>query len=327
METVLLLTALCTLFAAVAGVGDDSVRFLVIGDWGGLPYSPFSTAIERAIAKQMAKVSSNIDSQFLLALGDNFYFDGVVNVHDPRFHETYEDVFTHDSLQTPWYLVAGNHDHRGNVTAQILYSQVSKRWNYPDYYYTMSYPIPNSKKTVRFVMIDTILLCGVSDTHYLGEPPLGAADQSVADKQWLWIEQQLSHSKDDYLIVAGHYPVYSIAEHGPTDCLIKQLDPMLHKYNVSAFMSGHDHNLQHLVYTDVLYKTKMDYFVIGSANFIDNSIKHKNAVPKGSLKFHWADTSTFGGFAKVLITPHDMTLTLLRANGVELYQKTIRPRF
>jgi tartrate-resistant acid phosphatase type 5 len=57
-----------------------------MGDWGGLPWSPFSTAMERAIADQMAKVASNIDSQFLLALGDNFYYDGVTDIHDPRFH-------------------------------------------------------------------------------------------------------------------------------------------------------------------------------------------------------------------------------------------------
>ena len=48
----------------------------------------------------------------------------------------------------------------------------------------------------------------------------------------------------NYLLVAGHYPVYSVAEHGPTDCLVQRLLPMLYKYKVTAYLCGHDHNIQ-----------------------------------------------------------------------------------
>lgn len=48
----------------------------------------------------------------------------------------------------------------------------------------------------------------------------------------------------DFLFVSGHYPIYSTCEHGPFECLINKLDPLLRHYNVNAYFSGHDHNLQ-----------------------------------------------------------------------------------
>ncbi len=48
----------------------------------------------------------------------------------------------------------------------------------------------------------------------------------------------------DYLLVAGHYPVLSVAEHGPTKILVDRLMPMLYKYRVTAYMCGHEHNLE-----------------------------------------------------------------------------------
>lgn len=72
----------------------------------------------------------------------------------------------------------------------------------------------------------------------------GPEDVRFAEEQWSWIEEQLQGSSDDYLIVGGHFPVWSIAEHGPTKCLVERLKPLLEKYNVTAYISGHDHNLQ-----------------------------------------------------------------------------------
>jgi tartrate-resistant acid phosphatase type 5 len=54
-----------------------------------------------------------------------------------------------------------------------------------------------------------------------------------------------------YFNFLGHFPVYSVAEHGSTECLIQKVKPLLHKYKVSAYLSGHDHDLQHISHTDM----------------------------------------------------------------------------
>ena len=57
----------------------------MLGDWGGLPVFPYNTPIETAVGRQMAAVTESYQTSFNLALGDNFYFDGVKNVEDRRF--------------------------------------------------------------------------------------------------------------------------------------------------------------------------------------------------------------------------------------------------
>ena len=45
------------------------LNFLVLGDWGGLPYSPYRTDVEKAVSKAMGTVAENINAQFIVALG------------------------------------------------------------------------------------------------------------------------------------------------------------------------------------------------------------------------------------------------------------------
>ena len=68
----------------------ETLNFLVLGDWGGKPDPPYTTEAEVSIAKVMGVVAANVKSQFTLALGDNFYNNGVKNVNDPRFNYTFE---------------------------------------------------------------------------------------------------------------------------------------------------------------------------------------------------------------------------------------------
>ena len=70
--------------------GDQTLNFLVLGDWGGQPDPPYTTEAETSIAVVMGSVAASEKSQFTLALGDNFYDTGVKDVNDPRFNYTFE---------------------------------------------------------------------------------------------------------------------------------------------------------------------------------------------------------------------------------------------
>lgn len=64
---------------------DNNIRFFVVGDWGGLPTSPYDTPSEVAVAAAMGQLGVTLNTSFQLALGDNFYYSGVKAVNDSRF--------------------------------------------------------------------------------------------------------------------------------------------------------------------------------------------------------------------------------------------------
>lgn len=92
-------------------------------------------------------------------------------------------------------------------------------------------------------MLDTVLLCGGTDDFQDGKPS-GPPSSIWANRQQQWLQDRLRRSKADFLLVAGHYPVWSVSKHGPTECLLNRLRPLLVKYKATAYLCGHDHNLQ-----------------------------------------------------------------------------------
>jgi tartrate-resistant acid phosphatase type 5 len=247
--------SICLLLSAVACVtgyaAKSDLSFLVMGDWGGKPHDPFITAPEVNTARSMNEVARNYSAKFALALGDNFYESGVRSVTDHRFQSTFEDCFAGDALSAHnkfvFHVTAGNHDHRGNVDAQIEYSGQSKRWSFPDLWYTFTETAPDGA-TVQIVMIDTVVLAGNSQWNdedvdpILGSQLPGPVNFTAAKAQLDLIETTLANSAADFLIVAGHYPVFYVAEHGPTNALQPDRFPYLRQHNVSAYLNGHEHN-------------------------------------------------------------------------------------
>jgi predicted MPP superfamily phosphohydrolase len=287
-----LICEICVADVDVITIAKEDVNIIAVGDWGGLPVWPYHTPGQKAVAKGMDKVAGQMGSDFVLALGDNFYFDGINgDAHNKRFEKTFQDVYEGANLQIPWYVCAGNHDHKGNVTAQLEYTTVDPtgRWIFPKEYHAHIYQANNVR--VHIILLDTVELSDVSDTHlsknegddgYFDTIPM--AEKSVAQEQWDWLESQLSTSTADYILVGGHFPVYSACSHGNNPTLVAHLKPLLEQYD-AHYLSGHDHCMNHLQETD----KKVQYVLTGMGDFCCYGLDNADKVPKDSLRWYLSD--------------------------------------
>eukprot|EP01083_Nonionella_stella_P310651 1104655_1 len=138
-----------------------ALNFIIMGDWGGDNRWPFTTPIQLSTRDIMDRVASKHHITAVITLGDNYYKRGVKNEYDPRFQQTFERIYnTSNLIDIPWYAIAGDHDWKGNVSAQIEYTKHSSKWNMLHYYYHKIWTIPQSQQTLEVILLDTIIFCG-----------------------------------------------------------------------------------------------------------------------------------------------------------------------
>jgi len=224
-----------SLFAADAPRG--GLNFLIVGDWGrnGEPD-------QMAVATQMGIAAQAAGAKFVIAVGDNFYEDGVSSVTDPQWQSSFEKVYVAPSLQVPWHVALGNHDYHGNCEAQIEYGKTSRRWNMPARHFTRKEKIDHAN-AVEFFFLDTTPMSTLDDDEKQFHGNVKWNDKA---RQIAWFKSALKSSTAPWKIVIGHHPVFSGGEHGDTPYIVEHVLPLLEKYKVQAYFNGHDHDLQHL---------------------------------------------------------------------------------
>lgn len=228
------------------------ITFLTIGDFGS------NTMIRDKNVEMMNQLKTHSKVDAVLSLGDNFYNYGVQSVHDSQWQD-FEASF--GTLGLPFYAILGNHDYLGSVKAQLDYSSFNNEtiWKMPFRYYdkvfqkgdesvhvffldTFTISIDESRAcSVAMGMIDFDLLYGVKDTE-----------------QYRWLENKLKNSMSTWKVVVGHYPIFSNGHHGNTPELVSDLLPLLKKYDVDFYISGHDHDLE------FIRRENMNFIVSGT---------------------------------------------------------------
>lgn len=219
------------------------------------------------------------------------YSAGVSSTSDPLWQTAFEKVYTEPALQNDWWITVGNHDYGHGfpgIQAQIDYTGLSKRWQFPSNFYAQTFAV-DTGVTAQFVFLDTVNLTSAQQT---------------------WAQAQLKASTADYLWVVGHYPIYSGGSHGN----VMESSPLhswLQAANVTAYLCGHDHDLQHL------QSNGIDFFVNGGG-----STERDDGGDIPQTVFHSGASGT--GMAEM--TKESVTWTYNDESGSVLYTTTIAPR-
>lgn len=280
-------------------IKDDRYHFFVLGDWGRR-----GKQHQQEVADQMITQSKKLNAQFLVAVGDNFYDDGVQSVTDSHWAESYTNVYKELATKTDWYVALGNHDYRGKPEAELAYHSINPRWNLPSRYYSKVVTTADGQK-VLLLFIDSNPF--VKDYYAKDNMPEIKTQDTAAQR--IWIEKTLAESKEPWKFVIGHHPVYSSSpKHGNTVELVEMLKPMLDKYHVQAYIAGHDHDLQHNQPTG----SKVDYFISGAASEI------RDADTYEKTKF----SASVPGFVDMSIKGDSLLVNFIDKDGKVIYHYT-----
>lgn len=281
-------------------VFDRKFNFYIANDLGRNGYYD-----QKPIAELMGTMAEEIGPEFVLAAGDIHHFEGVRSVNDPLWTTNYELIYSHPELMIDWFPILGNHEYRGNTQAVLDYTQVSRRWTMPARYYAKTFN--EAGTSVRVVWIDTAPLI---EKYRKERDKYPDACQQDADKQLAWLDSVLTSAREDWVIVAGHHPIYAYTpkDESERQDLQKRLDPILRKHKVDVYVCGHIHNFQHIR----IPGSRIDY-VVNSAGSLARKVE-----PIEGTQF----CSSEPGFSVCSIDKKELNLRMIDKKGNVLYTVT-----
>ncbi|KAL3112642.1 hypothetical protein niasHT_018011 [Heterodera trifolii] len=243
--------------------------------------------------KKLYKIAAGeMAPHFLLNVGDNFYDVGVTKDDvAERFENNFTKVYDYKSLNVPWYTIAGNNDweSKDGIKPQIDYP--TGKWTFPAQNYVVNYEFgtnPNNRKTARFIMIDTTVLCGNGATYFEKMEKKDAQKYAKkiedAKKHFKWLRKELREAKRrqvPFLFMSGHYHIHimdkpdGVKIKEPTEPRVFPCAPrlmaLMRFFQVQAYFAGHSHSLKHVDLSDSHFRINTKYIVSGAGSRMENA--------------------------------------------------------
>ncbi len=170
-------------------------------------------------------------TDLILMLGDNAYYDGKDSEYQRKVFEVYDDIFRH----APVWPTLGNHDgHSADSRTQTgpyyeifdlpTQGQLGGVPSGTEAYYSFDY------SNIHFVVLETYYLL-------------------LDGTQRRWLERDLQSTDQDWIVVYFHFPPYTKGSHDsdiepPLVAVRSQLLPLLERYGVDLVLSGHSHSYE-----------------------------------------------------------------------------------
>mmetsp|Transcript_15491 Transcript_15491/g.36667 ORF Transcript_15491/g.36667 Transcript_15491/m.36667 type:complete len:547 (+) Transcript_15491:50-1690(+) len=306
-------------------------------------FSEVDRQAQALVAKQMKQRAAESGPDFVVNVGDNFYWGGVNTkcgtpmnqisaITQQQFTEIFERIYNGPGLDgIPWLSVLGNHDWGGFQfnkawDQQIAYTWTSDRWRMPGLYWMQRVEYPDQDFSAEFLMIDSNAM-DVKPMHADPEHNICGQKHNPADARcdatggpanlkdcfsWMWgiwkdqqkwVEEKLSGSTADWQIIATHFNCGHQAE------WYKKLHQ---QYGLDLLITGHTHDQQ------VFHKSGllggMTCFITGGGGGI---------VSEGDPSNY---RSNQYGFFDLTISKKEIVLESVNYNGVSLGKYSVEPK-
>jgi hypothetical protein len=215
------------------------VRFLVLGDCGTNRVdsgNPGKAVAARNGFRRYDRGRPPLDG--ILLLGDNAYSHGTDAQYQTALFSVYRDALRN----TPLWPCIGNHEITDDYLGIFSVPERGEVGGVPSHspnYYSFDYA------NIHLTVLD------------LWKAPW----REPQSPQRRWLEEDLATTKQDWVIVANHFPPYCAGKYesdhnGYLADVREQIMPVLDAHGVDLFLTGHDHTYQRSYLIDGHYGTR-----------------------------------------------------------------------